>query len=503
MDTTADTNQQKTTTDWSVPNTDTSVPTPPPPPPPPPLAPSSQTTAADFFTKPAPTPPTPMEPPVVAPPPVVPSSVVPPPPPPPAEPVIENNFSTPPPKKSVTKVLLAGIVVLLLAIAIPVTYLVVNQNTENRTKAASAINCTVTCNDDRTFADACPGDTGSGGTFGSCEQWANEACGTSGVRTFGGGIGTCGGPAATPNSCVPNKVAGDACDPSCGNDACDGSGPLACQQCGANTSAPGEYRCFDGTTLPGVIAGCGAGGVASPPPGGQSPAPSSSSTTGCTITKNGNCLEVSGANCIVRKIEYTDSQCPTRPGIEQVISAAGNYGPGSYCTTPSAGLCHQIDFLNAAGTSADHFVCSCNTSSVPPNASSSPSPSASPLAQCTNVKLYQVTGDTSLPASWSEIAVDARSNLKAGDVIYISTMGSASGTAQVTRARIRVNSTSWTANNETVLKKPKAVSTEVADEYYIIYTIPADTVNFTIGAEVYSPTFDDNGNPSDGHLGWR
>lgn len=138
----------------------------------------------------------------------------------------------------------------------------------------------------------------------------------------------------------------------------------------------------------------------------------------------------------------------------------------------------------------------------PPGSNPPPPPPGSPVAQCVNVKVYKVNGDITSATNWTRLTSQEMSALAPSDIIYVTTQGTSSNGATVTRARIRVNSNTWTLQNETINKKPKASSTE-ADEYYVIYTIPAGMTTFTIGSEVYSQQFDTNTNPSDGNAGWR
>lgn len=118
-----------------------------------------------------------------------------------------------------------------------------------------------------------------------------------------------------------------------------------------------------------------------------------------------------------------------------------------------------------------------------PSCQCQPSPTPT-TAQCVDLRVYQVTGTISDPASWQQVTPGELSSLQPGDVIYITTLGATpSGTFD--RARIRVNSDVWTIANETTLKKPGS------DEFYITYTIPSDgTVNFSFGAEVHEQTLD-------------
>lgn len=115
----------------------------------------------------------------------------------------------------------------------------------------------------------------------------------------------------------------------------------------------------------------------------------------------------------------------------------------------------------------------------------SPSPSPSPAGQCTALKFYQLTGAPTDTTAWGTALTQAQINtLKPGDIIYITVMGTITN-GTVDRARIRINSSTWTPANETTSKKPNT------DEYYVSYTIPNDgTISFIAGGEIHEQTQD-------------
>jgi len=98
-----------------------------------------------------------------------------------------------------------------------------------------------------------------------------------------------------------------------------------------------------------------------------------------------------------------------------------------------------------------------------------------------------VTGDINDANSWRFLTHAELLALLPGQTIYISTSGMYSGGGVIDKARIRVNSSVWTPDNETTLVKPGSSP----QEFYISYTIPSDgTVTFTFGAEVHEATQD-------------
>lgn len=82
-------------------------------------------------------------------------------------------------KRQKTKTFLFLLVFLFGLVALPVTLMLSTQSQDIRGDAAfcsGAFNCSVRCNDGHVSSDICP----AFGAYGSCGQWANDACGTHG-----------------------------------------------------------------------------------------------------------------------------------------------------------------------------------------------------------------------------------------------------------------------------------------------------------------------------------
>ncbi len=125
-----------------------------------------------------------------------------------------------------------------------------------------------------------------------------------------------------------------------------------------------------------------------------------------------------------------------------------------------------------------------NICQVPPTPKPTPTPQPTPTpppvgAMCVAIKIYQVNGDIGDAANWQLLTAEQLAALQPGDIIYVTTLGSVQN-GIVDKARIRVNSNIWTAENETVLKKPQS------EEFYIVYNIPNDgTTTFNFAAEIH------------------
>ncbi len=104
-------------------------------------------------------------------------------------------------------------------------------------------------------------------------------------------------------------------------------------------------------------------------------------------------------------------------------------------------------------------------------------------AQCTNVKLYTVNGDPNVASNWALIPADQLTHLQPGTTVYATVLGTVTN-GVIDKARIRMNSTAWTTNDETTVKKPGS------EEFYKVFILPTGTTSFTFGAEVHEQNQD-------------
>ena len=151
----------------------------------------------------------------------------------------------------------------------------------------------------------------------------------------------------------------------------------------------------------------------------------------------------------------------------------------SECTEwPSAGQCAYAGYWKWL---ENVEVCPSPNPTPPPG--SSPGPSSTPTlgAQCSAVRIYRVIDPITSAASWTELTSAQLPALKTGDTVYITTMGSATNDT-LDKARIRVNKTTWSVDDETSSTKPGS------QEFYIIYIIPAGVTSFTFESEVHAVT---------------
>lgn len=273
---------------------------------------------------------------------------------------------------------------------------------------------------------------------------------------------------------------------------CPVGGSNNCQQCGSNNrwindgSAPGcqqtdpNFFFCDACIYPNLVC--------------YSATPSEPINPAGQVNYESSCIGATNTGNVA--IRFTAQRC-------SCSGAVGACGTG--CTEVTAGLLHVGQTINQIICYAGPAACTSEqididfwegTTQLPGGGgiiSSSPiqgdacvevtpsPPQAS--AQCLDIRVYQVTGDINDAANWVRLDTNQLSTLQSGDTIYISTLGSVTN-GTIDRARIRVNSSTWTVANETSTIKPKAVTTD-PDEYYIVYTIPPLTSSFTFGAEIH------------------
>ncbi|RJR15316.1 hypothetical protein C4579_02520 [Candidatus Microgenomates bacterium] len=116
------------------------------------------------------------------------------------------------------------------------------------------------------------------------------------------------------------------------------------------------------------------------------------------------------------------------------------------------------------------------TATPAPTPSGTPVPSPSPVAQCVNVKMYQI-----IEGSW--VLVQNPQTLLPGDTVYFAVLGSASdGIFDMARFRVNGLPPNWTTTTQT----------NPFGEFYIQYTLLPGVASYSVEAEVHHVT-----------LGWR
>ncbi|OGM22731.1 hypothetical protein A2961_03100 [Candidatus Woesebacteria bacterium RIFCSPLOWO2_01_FULL_39_21] len=114
-----------------------------------------------------------------------------------------------------------------------------------------------------------------------------------------------------------------------------------------------------------------------------------------------------------------------------------------------------------------------------------PTPTATPItcinAQCVDIKAYSVTGSVTDPSNWEALTSADLSNLKKGDKVYFTVLGTTSS-GTIDKARFRVNSNTW--DTEVTSKKPGS------EEFYYSYEVPDNTYSFEVNAQVHHNELD-------------
>lgn len=211
---------------------------------------------------------------------------------------------------------------------------------------SGAKNCSVTCANGRKFSDACPGN----GSFGSCTQWANQACGTVGsvpsgsvtaapTATGGGGSGTCG--TGSHQACVgkaPGAVTFGGVAGSCffngtisGVQVC---GWLPTSGCITDGNQQGTGLCCSGHSVGGVCT-----------PSGASVAPTATPTItqgGCTnIASETACKLTAGCTWLLsgRCTGTPTGSTPTPSVITPPPTSSGGGGSTGSCGSSGQSCC--------------------------------------------------------------------------------------------------------------------------------------------------------------------
>ncbi|KKS84431.1 MAG: hypothetical protein UV59_C0019G0006 [Candidatus Gottesmanbacteria bacterium GW2011_GWA1_43_11] len=459
----------------------------------------------------------------------------------------QNPLPPPPPEKKNKNRLLIAAIVLLLIITVPLVVYVAQQQQDIRQRASIVYpQCA-----DNSYADECSNlSTGApclgGGTCqnteedgscfcstsssppppGLCTTWPGTTCVTDATCKNNGGV--------AKGECLQDGALNTCCDfdefvPTC--PIVDCMTASACQSSGGSPSSvscgSGQVCCLPGSgqcAVEGQYCGPGTDGLEGDVCCGDLNCDSQFNTCqqaaftcvvgvgthectnvpeGWPCGNNGSCQidsQGSGSEC-----RCVGSGVGPSPTPSPSPTGCNNGNPNATTHRECVGnSCATVDNAPGVCDLEENNTCDNDSQCGGGGGNPSPTPTPQPVAQCTSIKIYQLTGDLNLPASWQLLTTQQLAALQPGTVIYITTLGGTSNGATITRARIRVNTTTWVQTlHDTVNLKPKTLTTEV-NEYYLTYTIPTDgTANFTVGAEVYSPQFDTNTNPWDTNLGWR
>jgi hypothetical protein len=113
-----------------------------------------------------------------------------------------------------------------------------------------------------------------------------------------------------------------------------------------------------------------------------------------------------------------------------------------------------------------------------------PSVTATPIPQvnasCDTLYVYKIEGNINNPDSWTKLNNDELSQLKAGDTVYF-TVVVKTDSGEFTKARFNINGNQLP---EVTTTKPGSFP-EGTKEFYEDYTIPENTIDFSVNAEGY------------------
>jgi hypothetical protein len=333
--------------------------------------------------------------------------------------------------------------------------------------AGSASNCSVTCVNGRTFSDACPGN----GSFGSCSQWANEACATVGSTAPGGtssGTGsTSGGTVYTPTAirCVVQNppqpdTLGQLCTCAVG-ETCQGT------FIGKTSDGSNCFSAFPALTCLRPAGAPGVGGTTGP----------GLDCTGTTCNRGGS----QSASCGTADVWVFN--CPN--GLDsagkclQNGSKVGQITSSSFKITDYTGgkTCGaiQVDMEPVGGASgiggcgAVTYTMggACTTVAVTPAPTNPPSVPGGPTAQCSATKAY----DT----SFNLLTSTQLAALQPGDHVRFAVTGTtSSGTFD--KARFTING---------VLRPDVITKVPATGEFYDEYVIPTGVTAFNVTSQIH------------------
>jgi len=457
------------------------------------------------------------------------------------------------PKKNNKKTIIAGLVVLFLLVTLPVAYFVSQTRQEIRPSAqscASSVNdsyTTYTCDPSRSNPcvphtasniQTCHAVTAPGqGTnclydhvrvndlctplaAGGCNITSSQPLPIPDAKLCPGGGGPPPPPAPTPSGGAPppppppppaprKAVCGEPCTVTadCQSPSANGSTVICRNNMCESASCPA------GKTIPGANCDCSALNACGAPCSASQGLCQQGSECGFITTANA-CLAAEGKGTVQFCLPLSPYRGYTRAACSGIAA--------SYLVNPAGQSGSNLPNGGGGPLTQEDVVAACNPLPSPtptptpvptPTPTATPVPTPSPIAQCINIKLYRVDqpggtrndGDVNNPDNWQLLTAQEIAALQPSDVIYVTVAGDVTDTlvgGAITRARIRVNSNTWTQANETTLVKPTNAFNEPI-EFYIAYTIPTGVTTFTFGAEVYAPVHDNNTDPWDTHAGWR
>lgn len=220
---------------------------------------------------------------------------------------------------------------------------------------SGASNCSTTCSDGATFSDACP----AGGAFGSCGQWATQACSShGGVAGSGGGGGNpnvCNG-ANTASSCVGNAP-GSACNGFPGICTANGTDSSGKTQCGCipTTALPDGSSCTANSNC--QSNNCQANVCRPIPQASAVP-----TLPSCTATCSGSAVCNCPSNCVSTGTVTAGSTCGgIKPTVSPSPSMVCNNNSDTQCIGRAPGLSCTIGGTAGTCTGVGGGPCSCSS----------------------------------------------------------------------------------------------------------------------------------------------
>jgi hypothetical protein len=218
-----------------------------------------------------------------------------------------------------------------------------------------------------------------------------------------------------------------------------------------------DWRCTDFNTDK-----CDNGG--SPPPAGSFKCDSNAPTG---MTASGNCITYSQAVPMTRYTcpEGTDmtNGCSENPETSTTKQLCADRPSSNWCGTV------QVDYgQHPAGCSISRkFTCASSSPTTKPT--STPPSSATP-PMCQSVKAYD--------SSWTQLTAAQLSQLKSGNQIHFAVDFNNGNSGNIDKAQFTINGVAGAE-----------VTTKHGSLFYVDYTIPAGTLNFSVSAKLHSTVF--------------